>query len=207
MMFNPLAHTGPLNQMPDLTSSMSETMSVDDMSSEALILSVANLRSRDAYKLLFMRYAPKLKSFLMSKSLSAAEAEDMAQDTLLAVWRKAHYFDPQKASASTWIYTIARNLRIDRARKEGRAKILTEDDFYPSTLQVTADEQMILNQSANELSDHIQSLQPDQKDVLRKFFYEDLSHSQIAQCLNLPLGTVKSRLRLAMIRLRSLVGV
>ncbi|OYW74220.1 MAG: hypothetical protein B7Z26_11555 [Asticcacaulis sp. 32-58-5] len=109
-------------------------MSHDDLRAatvEALILKIATDRDRAAYARLFSQFAPKLKAFMMGRGMNATEAEDLAQDALLNVWRKAHYFDPSKAQGSTWIYAIARNLRIDNLRKLQRVKDLPEDLWAP----------------------------------------------------------------------------
>jgi len=179
-----------------------------ETSNEALISLIARDRSREAYRALFLRFAPKLKAFVMGQGLSAQEAEDLAQETLISVWRKADYFDPSKAAASTWIYTIARNLRIDQARKAKRQQDMPEalkEDLQSAEADVPADAQMIAHQSASALNLHIQTLPKEQKEVLRLSFFEDLSHGDISRALNLPLGTVKSRLRLAIMRLRVLM--
>lgn len=169
---------------------------------ESLIARIAEAKDRDAYAALFSRFAPKIKAFVMGQGMTAAEAEDLAQDALLNVWRKAHLFDAHKATAVTWIYSIARNLRIDAARKAKRVKELPED-LWMSDHDKAADELLVDAQSAEALALVMATLPPEQKTILRLSFYEDLSHGDIAKALSIPLGTVKSRLRLAMIRLKA----
>jgi RNA polymerase sigma-70 factor (ECF subfamily) len=111
-------------------------------------------------------------------------------------------FDASKASAVTWIYSIARNLRIDAARKAKRVRDLPED-LWQGDGDKAADEQIVDTQSAQVVKQMLDALPPEQKDILRLSFYEDLSQSDIAKTLSIPLGTVKSRLRLAMTRLRT----
>jgi RNA polymerase sigma-70 factor (ECF subfamily) len=173
-----------------------------DLNPERLIARIAESRDRAAYAALFTRFAPKLKAFVMGQGLPPQEAEDLAQDAMLNVWRKAHLFDPAKATAVTWIYSIARNLRIDAARKAKRARDLP-DDLWQGDGDKPADQELIDDQSARSVSALIGALPPDQQTVLKMSFYEDLSHGDIAKALSLPLGTVKSRLRLALTRLKS----
>ncbi|MDI7775856.1 sigma-70 family RNA polymerase sigma factor [Asticcacaulis sp. EMRT-3] len=173
-----------------------------EVSAEVLIVRIAEHRDRAAYAQLFSHFAPRLKAFVMGQGLNAAEAEDLVQDALLNVWRKAHMFDPAKAAASTWIYSITRNLRIDQARKVKRVKALPEDLWQPEN-DKSADEQLVDAQSATTLSALIEGLPEEQKAILRLSFYEDLSHGDIARALSIPLGTVKSRLRLGLTRLRA----
>ncbi len=173
---------------------------------EVLIARIAEARDRQAYALLFSRFAPKLKAFAMGQGMTGAEAEDLAQDALLNVWRKAQLFDPSKATAVTWIYSIARNLRIDAARKAKRVKDLPED-LWQGDIEKPADDALVLAQSAATLKDMLATLPEDQMTILRLSFYEDLSHGDIAKALSIPLGTVKSRLRLAMTRLRGSFGL
>ncbi len=177
-----------------------------DAAPEALIARIVEARDRQAYASLFARFAPRLKAFAMGQGMTAAEAEDLAQDAMLNVWRKAHLFDASKATAVTWIYSIARNLRIDAARKAKRVKDLPED-LWQGEPEKSADDALVLAQSAVSLKDMLATLPEDQMTILRLSFYEDLSHGDIAKALSIPLGTVKSRLRLAMTRLRGSFGL
>ena len=179
--------------------------SEDTQSAEMLIARIATEKDRAAYAALFMRFAPKLKAFVMGQGMTAQEAEDLVQEALLNVWRKAHLFDASKATAVTWIYSIARNLRIDAARKAKRVKELPED-LWQAEKEKGADDLLVDAQSARSIAHLLDTLPPDQKTILRLSFYEDLSHGDIAKALSIPLGTVKSRLRLAMTRLRTAFG-
>ena len=175
-------------------------------SAEQLILNIAQNNCRESYKLLFSQFAPKVKSFMIGQGVKANEAEDIAQDTMLKVWRKAQLFDPKKAKASTWIFTIARNLQIDAIRKQKRHDRFN-NEIQIETYEADTSEKMISEQSASQVKEVIKQLPAEQLQVLKLSFYEDLSHSQIAQSLSIPVGTVKSRLRLALGRLKSIKSI
>ncbi len=175
------------------------------MTPEMLIARIAGSADRAAYADLFTRFAPKVKAFVMGQGMTAQEAEDLAQDCMLSVWRKAHMFDGSKAAAVTWIYSIARNLRIDAARKAKRVKDLPEDLWY-NDADKAADDSLIDAESAGVIGEVLKTLPEEQKVILRLSFYEDLSHGDIAKALSIPLGTVKSRLRLAMMRMKAGFG-
>lgn len=186
----------------DLSRTEAEQAAIAEALPEALIARIAQNRDRTAYAALFKHFAPRLKAFVMGQNMTAAEAEDLVQDVLLTVWRKAEMFDPAKATASTWIYTIARNLRIDAARKVKRKRDLPED-LWQGDGDKPADELLIDNEAAQTLRPLMQALPEDQLVILKMSFYENLSQGDIARALALPLGTVKSRMRLALSRLRA----
>lgn len=166
-----------------------------------LVLAVAQRQDREAFAELFGYFAPRIKSFLMKGGASPDQADELAQETMIAVWQKARSFDPAKASASTWIFTIARNKRIDALRKTPRPEMDAEDldlaDEAPS-----ASEAMTQAQETDIMAQAIKTLPPEQADLLYKSFFEDKTHADIAKETKLPLGTVKSRIRLALERLR-----
>jgi len=168
----------------------------------ALIVAIARSADRDAFAKLFDHFAPRVKGVLMKAGTPAELAEEIAQEALLTVWRKAAMFDPAKAGASTWISAIARNLRIDIARRETRSRlsqvyeILDEDEpEQPDALVSGAERDVRIRAAMTELS-------PDQYRVVELAFLEGFSHQDVAKRLAIPLGTVKSRLRLAMSHLR-----
>jgi RNA polymerase sigma-70 factor, ECF subfamily len=167
------------------------------------IVAIAQRRDRARFAELFQYFAPRLKSFFVRLGVAPGAAEDLAQDTMLTVWRKAEYFDPARASAATWIFTIARNLRIDMRRRERDPHLLEtftdiEPGPDPGELALTSEREVRVRAALRQLT-------ADQADVVRLSFFEDRPHPEIARALNIPLGTVKSRLRLAMNRLRALV--
>jgi len=166
----------------------------------ALLGRVAATRDRAAFAALFAHFAPRVKAYLLRLGASPALAEDLAQEALLSLWRKAHLFDPAKASAATWLFTIARNLRIDAIRRERRPE-LDPDDFAPEA-ELPADDGLALADDEARLRAALKGLPPDQIQVIELSFFADKPHSEIAVQLDIPLGTVKSRLRLAMARLK-----
>lgn len=171
-----------------------------------LIESVAARQDREAFAALFGHFAPRIKAFLMRTNIAAAGAEELAQEALLIVWRKAAQFDRDRAGASSWIFTIARNLRIDRARREQRGKVLdleASEDFDPP---VPPDAELLASEREQRVRAALEHLTIDQLRVVRLSFFEGKAHGDIAAELELPLGTVKSRIRLAMNRLRDLLG-
>ena len=172
-----------------------------------LIGRVASSGDRDAFKALFEHFAPRIKGFLLKTGCSAEEAEDVAQNTLIAVWRKANQFDPATTGAAAWIFTIARNLRIDSARRATRDGRLGQDvgPEYEMDRGEPADTMMSRVEDAARITAAVEKLSAEQSRVIRMSFLEELPHTEIAEVLGIPLGTVKSRIRLAMSRLRELL--
>lgn len=168
---------------------------------DQLIEAVALRRDREAFAELFGYYAPRLKAWLIRSGATAASAEDFAQDAMLTVWRKADLFDARKARAATWIFTIARNRRLDMLRRDARPLPTPEIDLVDAGLPLP-DDILSASQDAQRIRDALSRLKPDQMEVIRLAFFMDSPHSEIARRLDLPLGTVKSRIRNAMIKLR-----
>ncbi len=179
-------------------------MTQPDPDYAALIGAVANAADRAAFGALFRHFAPRVKTFLMRAGASAAMAEEIAQETMLTVWRKAAQFDPAKASAATWIFTVARNLRIDMLRRERHPDTLLPDDLEDRADEAPlADRLIIVAERDDRVRVAMASLPPEQAEVVRAAFFHDKPHAEIERLLNIPLGTVKSRLRLAMTKLRA----
>ncbi len=172
-----------------------------------LIGHVASNGDREAFKRLFEHFAPRIKGLMLKAGCSSDEAEEIAQGTMIAVWRKAHQFDPATAGAPAWIYTIARNLRIDLFRRRARTDRLQSDSELPDAPDQaeTADVLMSRVQDAARIAAAIKQLSAEQSTVVRLSFIEERPHPEIASTLGIPLGTVKSRIRLAMNRLRDIL--
>ena len=172
----------------------------------ALLVRVAENQDKDAFAELFGHFAPRVKSYVLKLGCSDTMAEDLAQQTLIQVWRKAKLFDATKAAASTWVFRIARNLRIDALRKEKHHQF---DDYDFDTIEDNSDDaetQVSREQTRDRMREALSSLSPDQAEVVRLSFYEGLSHGDIAKMLGVPLGTVKSRTRAALEKLRVAMG-
>jgi RNA polymerase sigma factor (sigma-70 family) len=170
----------------------------------ALLRSVGQNKNREAFAELFDYYAPRVKSFLMKGGARADQADELAQDVMLTVWQKAESFDPARASAGTWIYTVARNKRIDALRKRGALmeEALPEENTLKDETPA-ASEIIARQQETDAMNEALKSLPSEQADLLYKSFFEEKTHSDIAKETKLPLGTVKSRIRLALDKLRS----
>lgn len=168
-----------------------------------LIEAIAARRDRAAFAELFRLFAPRIKAFIMRGGADAETAVEIAQEAMISVWRRADTFDRTRAAPSTWIFTIARNKRIDMLRRESRPE-LTAEDLAPFAADgpASADVAAITAESHERVRELMKGLPPDQLDVLNKAFFEDKTHTAIAEELGLPLGTVKSRIRLALGRLR-----
>jgi len=173
---------------------------------EEYVIAIAERRDKKAFSHLFEAFAPKLKSFAMRNGAGLELAEEVVQETFIRVWRKAGQFDPNKASASTWIYTIARNQRIDLLRKRHRPEPDFEDPAFVPEAEPQPSELVSRDQETSRLRACMETLSPEQQDVLRLAFMEEMPHVEVAEKLGIPLGTVKSRIRLAMKHIRSEIG-
>jgi len=175
------------------------------MAATGLIEAIAAHSDRAAFATLFAHFAPRVKSYMMRLGAAPDVAEELAQETLLTVWRRAAAYDASRAAVSTWVFTIARNLRIDLARREGR-RTRPEDPSDEAPPPETPDGLLTAAQDGARIAAALATLPPEQIEVVRMAFFADRPHSEIAAGLGLPLGTVKSRLRLAMARLRTSLG-
>ncbi|MGH6880413.1 sigma-70 family RNA polymerase sigma factor [Hypericibacter sp.] len=166
---------------------------------------IAANRDEDAFAQIFDHYGPRVKAYFRRLGMPSAAAEDLVQDVMVAVWQKAGQFDPSRATAATWIYAIARNRRIDLLRRERRPEIDPTDPMLMPGPEADPYNQVVVAQAESRLQRAVATLPEDQVFLLHKSFFEDKSHSVIAAELGLPLGTVKSRLRLALGKLKAIV--
>jgi RNA polymerase sigma-70 factor (ECF subfamily) len=167
------------------------------------LVAVGRRRDREAFSALFRYFAPRLKSYFLRLGTSPRQAEDLVQEAMLRVWERAALYDPARAQASTWIFTVARNLRLDALRGERRPEPESEalladlaDQAEPADLQLDS------SRREERVRAALGSLPQEQLEILKLSFFEDVAHADIARRLGLPLGTVKSRIRRALGRLR-----
>lgn len=170
-----------------------------------LLHRVAHARDVEAFRQLFQAYAPRVKSYMMRQGSDPNVAEELTQDTLLMVWRKAALYSGEKGSATTWIFTIARNLRIDRLRREVNWQPLPEGSENEASDDPSPDDELAERERRERVRAALKELPQDQSEVVTLSYIEGLSHSEIAERLGLPLGTVKSRMRLAYAKIREAV--
>ena len=177
---------------------------IDNM--DDLLVAVGATQDRQAFQVLFEYFAPRMKSFLQGKGTSSELAEEAVQEAMLNVWRKAAQFDPQKASSSTWIFAIARNTRIDLLRKSNRPALDPNDPALVPDPPKAAFDTVAAAEETDRIRERVAALPAEQQEVLRLAFFEELPHAEVARRLDIPLGTVKSRIRLALRRIRSEIG-
>jgi RNA polymerase sigma-70 factor, ECF subfamily len=176
------------------------------MSAERELLSrIAEKRDRAAFAALFDAYAPRVKSFMMRKGASSEQAEDLVQETMIAVWSKAQMYVAERGSVTTWIFTIARNLRIDRLRREKTSLYTDIDDYDAESNEPQQDDALGRLQEDGYVAKALAQIPQEQRELLILSYVEDLPQSEIATRLQIPLGTVKSRMRLAYRRMRKLL--
>lgn len=167
-----------------------------------LMRRVAQNRDKAAFAALFGHFGPRVKAYLMRSGSTPDSAEELAQEAMAMVWRKADSFDPAQAAVSTWIFTIARNKRIDAYRRQNRPELDENDPALVPDAPVAPDAALAEGEVSKAIREAVATLPEEQAEMLRKAFFEDKAHSEIAAETGLPLGTVKSRLRLAIGRMR-----
>ena len=175
------------------------------MSMTDILQRIAEGADVEAFRKLFEAYAPRVKSYMMRQGADANTAEELAQETLLTVWRKAALYSGDKGSATTWIFTIARNLRIDKLRRETAWVALPHGYDQEVSQDANPDEALAEEERRVRVQQALAALPPDQHEVVVLSYVDGLTHSEIADRLRLPLGTVKSRMRLAYSKIRDAV--
>ncbi len=164
------------------------------------VLRIRDARDEAAFAELFAHFAPRVKAFLIRSGADNGLAEECAQEVMATLWQKAHLFDPARASVSTWVFTIARNRRIDALRRQRRPE--PEDLAWGPEAEPHQEDVLALQQDSDRLAAALRSLPEKQRLLIERAYFGELSHSEIAEETGLPLGTIKSRIRLALDRLR-----
>ena len=170
-----------------------------------LLQKVGDSQDREAFSRLFAHFAPLLKGFLLKGGgVDPDQAEELVQETMIKVWRKAPTYSPSQAAASTWMYTIARNTRIDWLRKHNKVQLeeLTADETYDEETGETPYSSLIQVRNEKNIKEHLTNLPQEQLQVLTLMYYQGKSGQEVANELNIPLGTVESRVRLALQKMR-----
>jgi RNA polymerase sigma-70 factor (ECF subfamily) len=182
------------------------TEGVSAMEAADWLTLVAERRDRDAFGHLYGYFAPRIKGYVMRQGADEASADDLAQETMVQVWRKAHQYDSQKAAATTWVFRVARNLRIDRLRKHKLHEVELTLEAEQNEEGGSGHEHFEKRPDADRLRALVNALPEEQMEVIHLAFFEGLSHSEVSHQLSVPIGTVKSRLRLAFSKLRVGMG-
>ena len=190
----------------DKPSGMQET--IDHPQLCQWLSAVANSRSKQAFTQLFTFFAPKIQRIARSKFSNEAQACEVVQDTMTNVWRKAHLFDQDKGAATTWVYTVMRNVIFDMLRKiKSKKEDNLSEDIWPLAESLSCENEQFDDHLENkQLLGVIEALPEAQQQVVKGFYFMEMSQEQLAQHLNLPLGTIKSRLRLALAKLKVQLG-
>lgn len=169
---------------------------------QRLLAAVAERHDRGAFLALFNHFAPRIKGYMKRLGTPEPLADELAQDVMFAVWRKAETYDPAKSAVSSWVFTIARNLRIDALRREQRRVLDPNEPLLAPAPAPLPDEQLRAAQQGRRVRALLDNLPREQAAVVSLAFYQGKSHGEIAAYLAIPLGTVKSRMRLAFQHLR-----
>ncbi len=185
---------------------MNQSTDLPELDDGALMAAIAVHADRAAFAELFGRYAGRIKAFLIRGGLPHEVSEEIAQEVMVTVWRKAGTFDRARAGVSTWIYTIARNRRIDHLRRDMRAEPDPKDPLFAPEPEATPEQEAATASRDQQIRTALASLSSDQFEVVKLAFFAGLSHGEIAEELTLPLGTIKSRLRLSFKKLRGELG-
>ncbi len=167
-----------------------------------LIERIAVSRDRDAFEALFVHFGPRVKSMMLQAGADHHLAEDLVQDVMMTVWRKVHLYAPERGAVSTWIYTIARNARIDRLRRGSSQAYEDLETVELASGEGDGEDETFANQRAEQIALALAELPDEQREVIEYSFVRDMTQNEIADALALPLGTVKSRMRLAYAKLK-----
>lgn len=174
---------------------------IEDMTT--LLIAVAQSRDVDAFETLFRYFSPRIRAYMARQVRDRQTAEELMQETMIMVWNKAALFDPARGNVEAWVFTIARNLRISAYRKVRRPEFDPNDPAFVPADEPAPDAGVDRRQESERLHEAMKRLPPEQLELLQYSFFNDTPHSTIAEQLGIPLGTVKSRIRMAFAKLRA----
>ncbi len=170
----------------------------------ALMTAVAERADREAFAQLFRRYAPRVKAHLVARGTPAGVADDLTQETMLLVWRKAALFDPARGGLATWLFTISRNCLLNHVRRGGRGAA-DQDAVEPVEPPPDTEQQLIGAQATRQVAASVEQLPPEQRGILLAAYWKGQTLQECAEEAKIPVGTAKTRVRLALARLRELM--
>ncbi len=166
-----------------------------------LLNKVKRDRCEASFKELFEHFYPRVLSYFQKGGVSAQKSSELAQEAMISVWHKASFFDSSKGSCGGWIFTIARNLKFDYFRSHQRDIMsVAAEDLYNLADDPTF--QIDPKNVSTELREKIDLLPSEQREVIYAMYFEGYSHGEYAELKKIPLGTVKSRIRLALAQLK-----
>ncbi len=180
-------------------------MPITEPTDAELLHAIGASNDREAFRAFFRRWAGRVHAWALRSHPDAVQADEVVQDVFLRVWRHAARFDPARAAVSTWLWTVARNVRVDRMRRDHPRWLDLDDVVAPTEPEASPAYQVEAAQQSARVRDAVAELPPDQLTVLNLAYWEGRTLSEVATVTGVPLGTVKSRVRLALERLRARV--
>ena len=184
---------------------LKNNLDVSELDLRSFLKDVGESQDRPAFSNLFKYFAPRLKSFFVKLGCTETQAEEIIQEVMIAVWTKANTYNSDKSSVSTWIYTIAKNKRIDKIRKERKHFTVESDESLEIPTPSKQEEEILASELSEKISNTLKFLPKEQAELLKLSYFYEKTHTDIANDLNIPLGTVKSRIRLALSKMKNLV--
>lgn len=196
----------PLATMMERSLMASLSVMEDEHVQADLMAAIAERSDRAAFVKLFEYFAPRIKGYMRRMGADGSLAEELAQEAMITLWRRAASYDPARGALSTWLFTIARNKRIDAVRKTKRPDFFAAEPLFDESAVPSGEQVASSVETSKLLQEAIASLPEDQAKIVQMSYFEGQSHSMIAEQLGLPLGTVKSRVRLALQKLKQSLG-
>ena len=187
------------------TNTLKKTSESTELELRAYLKDVGESQDRLAFSNLFKFFAPRLKSFFIKLGCSDTQSEEIIQEVMISIWTKAKTYNGEKSSVSTWVYTIAKNKRIDKIRKEKKHFAIESDESLEIPIPSIQEDQVIASELSKKINSSISYLPKEQAELLKLSYFYEKTHTDIASELNIPLGTVKSRIRLALSKMKNLV--